>query len=310
MLKPGMQAPSFEAETQFGTTFRLSDYRGRKNVLVLGYPADFTPICTSELPALNRLASRFDRDADTVVVSLSCDSIHSHRRWSASDLGNIVFDMLSDMKPLYSKISHALGMWSEANKTTDRATLIIDKNGVVRFAESAGIDGKRDVSRLYDLAVQINGGAKPGTTPLPADEGPSCTATGCAVPEEGNTSAPAIPAPPANFVLEGNPAGKIRPAAHPAPAGQAFSGPRLRLFVLNGCPQCIKVKTWLAKQPNKERVEIFEVSPGSPGRAEYNNLRPRPQPGAPLLAVGDNPNSKLFYGDQQIGSELKKHLTA
>ena len=91
-LEIGDEAPDFELRSHRGGTIRLSDYRGKKNVVVAFHPLAFTPVCATqmagyqvELPALDA--------ADTVVLGLSIDAQPAKSAW-AKTLGTITFERL------------------------------------------------------------------------------------------------------------------------------------------------------------------------------------------------------------------------
>lgn len=74
----GAQAPDFELKDNHGAPVRLSDFRGRKNVVLLFYPFAFTGVCTGELSEIrDRLEQFSERDAE--VLAVSNDSIHTLR---------------------------------------------------------------------------------------------------------------------------------------------------------------------------------------------------------------------------------------
>jgi peroxiredoxin (alkyl hydroperoxide reductase subunit C) len=171
MISPGTVAPVFSLEDQLGRTFRLTDYRGRRNVLLLFYPLDWTPICSGEVPELDRTADRFLREANTVCAALSIDSQHSHANWCA-DQGGVKIPVLADFLPR-GAVSQAYGAWLANEQISDRATVIVDRDGVVRYAASVGKDGRRDFGALLATArdlmrqdrraapVVLTAGAKP-----------------------------------------------------------------------------------------------------------------------------------------------------
>ena len=92
-LNVGEQVPDFELPAVVGnikTQFKLSDYRGKKNVVLAFYPADWTPVCASQLPGLNTDLERF-AGYDAEVVGISVDSIPSHTAWQKKEIGVLSF---------------------------------------------------------------------------------------------------------------------------------------------------------------------------------------------------------------------------
>jgi alkyl hydroperoxide reductase subunit AhpC len=79
-IQLGATAPDFTAETTDGVV-NLHDYLGDGWGVLVSHPADFTPVCTTELGAFARRKDEFDR-RDTQLIGVSVDSVDSHRAWS------------------------------------------------------------------------------------------------------------------------------------------------------------------------------------------------------------------------------------
>jgi mycoredoxin-dependent peroxiredoxin len=129
-LKVGDVAPNFTLKTANREDWQLSDFRGRKNVVLAFVPFAFSSVCSAQLPSYEAELDRF-HDLDTEVVSISMDSTHALTAWAKSM--NTSFPLLSDFYPqgqivdLYG-VRHAAGM-------AERALFGIDKEGVIRFIE-------------------------------------------------------------------------------------------------------------------------------------------------------------------------------
>ncbi len=110
--------------------------------------------------------SRF-RAANTQVLGISIDSVFSHANW-ASSLGGVSFPLLSDFEPK-GAMAKTYGAFVEGPGITDRATVIIDSSGVVRFAESIGPGGgPRDIAVIAAECEKLSGdtAAAPEASPL------------------------------------------------------------------------------------------------------------------------------------------------
>ena len=83
MIQLGQEAPDFTAETTEGQV-RLHDYFGDGWGVLFSHPADYTPVCTTELGEFARRKNDFDRRG-TKLIGISVDSVESHRGW-ASDI--------------------------------------------------------------------------------------------------------------------------------------------------------------------------------------------------------------------------------
>jgi peroxiredoxin Q/BCP len=125
-MRIGDQAPDFELPVQRGETFRLRDARGKKNVVLYFYPADFTLGCTSEACSFQERLPQIQQ-ADTVVVGISPDHIVMHERFARAM--KLEFLLASDPEKRVIRLYGALWWWGVRVK---RITVVIDKRGVVR----------------------------------------------------------------------------------------------------------------------------------------------------------------------------------
>lgn len=127
-LKPGQPAPDFELMDQAKQKVKLSSFRGRKKVVLLFYPMDFSPICSEEFCSFGPQADQINGDADTVIFGVSCDSPFSHAEFKTKY--KIPYDLLSDPT---RKMVKAYGMWAgeEPYNCSKRGTVVIDKDGKI-----------------------------------------------------------------------------------------------------------------------------------------------------------------------------------
>ena len=102
---------------------------------------------------MEALQDRF-RAANTQVLGVSVDSIYCHGNW-AMGLGGVSFPLLADFHPK-GEVAKAYGLYLDGAGITDRATVIIDADGVVRHASSVGPGGKRNISELAGLCEQLD----------------------------------------------------------------------------------------------------------------------------------------------------------
>ncbi len=144
-LKPGDLAPDFALMNQDKTVIKLSDLRGKK-VVLLFYPMDFSPVCTTEHCALGPEWPQLTGGGhDTVILGVSCDSPFSHAAFKKQY--HIPYDLLADPT---RKMAKAYGMWAgeEPYNCTKRGTVIIGKNGKVVIAEEVPMREPRDKAKL------------------------------------------------------------------------------------------------------------------------------------------------------------------
>ena len=92
--------------------------------------------------------------ANTTIVGVSVDSQYCHKAW-ADSLGGVTMPLLADFHPK-GATAKAFGVWVEEHGITDRATVIVDKTGVIRHHSSVGIPGKRDLGEIAGLCEGVN----------------------------------------------------------------------------------------------------------------------------------------------------------
>jgi hypothetical protein len=92
--------------------------------------------------------------ANTQVLGVSIDSVYCHAAWAAS-LGGISFPLLADFHPK-GELATKLGLYLDGAGITDRATVIIDSDGVVQYVEAVGPGGQRDIGELAAKCEEID----------------------------------------------------------------------------------------------------------------------------------------------------------
>lgn len=130
-IEVGAEAPDFVLKNQNNQEVRLADFRGRKNVLLVFYPLAFTRICQGELCEVRDNLGEYVNE-QVQVLTVSVDSIYSHKIWA--DQEGYDFPLLSDFWP-HGAVAQAYGVFNNERGTAYRGTFVIDKAGVVRFAE-------------------------------------------------------------------------------------------------------------------------------------------------------------------------------
>jgi len=99
------------------------------------------------------------------VLGVSVDSRFSHAAW-ADSLGGVTFPLLADFHPK-GEVSKAFGVWLDDKGISDRATVIIDKDGVVRYSASVTPAGKRDLAELAGECEKVDAAHGGGLGDLP-----------------------------------------------------------------------------------------------------------------------------------------------
>lgn len=137
-LTVGAIAPDFELPNQDRTSIKLSDFRGKQNVVIAFHPLVFTPVCSTQMRNYEQHKAEFDA-AGAHILSISCDAGPSKKAWAES-LGGISFDLLSDFHPK-GEVARAYGVLRD-DGIPERAIFVVDKSG--RIAWTA----------LYDIPQQ------------------------------------------------------------------------------------------------------------------------------------------------------------
>ena len=139
-LEVGTTAPDFTLKDQNNQPVSLSDYRGKKNVLIVFYPLAFTGTCQGELCAVRDELPKFEND-DAAILAISVGASPTHKIWAGEQ--GYTFPLLSDFWP-HGAVAQAYGVFNEERGFANRGTFVVDKEGVIRFAEMNGPGEARD----------------------------------------------------------------------------------------------------------------------------------------------------------------------
>ncbi|XP_039123854.1 2-Cys peroxiredoxin BAS1, chloroplastic [Dioscorea cayenensis subsp. rotundata] len=134
----GNTAPDFEAEAVFDQEFinvKLSDYIGKKYVILFFYPLDFTFVCPTEITAFSDRYSDFEK-LNTEILGVSIDSVFSHLAWIQTErksggLGDLKYPLVSDVTKSISKSYNVLIL---DQGIALRGLFIIDKEGIIQHS--------------------------------------------------------------------------------------------------------------------------------------------------------------------------------
>jgi peroxiredoxin len=140
MIRVGDEAPGFTLRDQNREQFALSSMRGAKAVLIVFYPFAFTGICTGELQRVRDDLELFQND-HVQVVSISADSVYTQKIFSVRE--EFEFPLLSDYWP-HGAVAQAYGVFNHQGGFANRGTFLVDRDGIVRFAEMKTIGEGRE----------------------------------------------------------------------------------------------------------------------------------------------------------------------
>jgi peroxiredoxin len=149
----GALAPDFTLRDQNNEELTLSSFRGRKAVLLVFYPLAFTGICTGELCVVRDDLPTFQND-DVQVATISVDSPYSHKIFAERE--GYQFPLLADFWP-HGGVAKQYGVFNETAGFANRGTFLIDRDGVVRFAEMNEPGQGRDAQRWREAIKEVTG---------------------------------------------------------------------------------------------------------------------------------------------------------
>lgn len=149
MLGVGQKFPAFKLDATVSTDIKdaftsidQNTYKG-KWLVVFFWPKDFTFVCPTEIAEFGKLNKEF-KDRDAQVLGASTDSEYVHLAWRQhhADLKDLPFPMLADIK---RELSTALGVLDPEAGVAQRATYIVDPQGIIRFAMVTDLNVGRNV---------------------------------------------------------------------------------------------------------------------------------------------------------------------
>ena len=143
-LAVGDRAPDFALPDAGGGTVRLSDFRGKKAVVLYFYPKDDTPGCTKEACGFRDSYEEFT-SAGAEVIGVSSDSGESHRGFASKH--KLPFTLLSDRG---GKVRRQYGVPATLGLLPGRVTFVIDRGGVVRHVFNSQLAATRHVREALD----------------------------------------------------------------------------------------------------------------------------------------------------------------
>jgi len=148
-VKVGDTAPDFTLKDQDQKDVKLSDFKGKKNVVLAFYPLDWSPVCTGENKCLTDDFPNFQQ-SNAEVFGVSADSFFSHKAWA--DALGLKHRLLADM---HRAVSKQYGLYFEPLNCSKRATVIVDKNGKVAYVKVQEIKTARDDKEILNVLKNL-----------------------------------------------------------------------------------------------------------------------------------------------------------
>jgi peroxiredoxin len=129
ILSAGTAAPDFTLHSTPDQTVSLSELKGR-NVIMVFYPADWSPVCGDQLGLYNELLREFEKH-DAQLVAISVDGVWCHAAFARDRKYH--FPLLSDFEPK-GALARRYGVYDEKDGVAERALFVIDAGGVIRWS--------------------------------------------------------------------------------------------------------------------------------------------------------------------------------
>jgi mycoredoxin-dependent peroxiredoxin len=147
----GQTAPEFTLKDQSMAEVKLADFRGKKNVVIMFYPLDWSPVCTNEHACVVNDMKKFDT-LDAQVLGLSVDSAWSHKAY-AEKMG-IKYPLLADFNPR-GAVAAQFGVYLADKGITGRAIAIVDKGGKIAWFKNYDIPVVPDINEVAQALAGI-----------------------------------------------------------------------------------------------------------------------------------------------------------
>ncbi|HWY42768.1 MAG TPA: redoxin domain-containing protein [Candidatus Sulfotelmatobacter sp.] len=147
----GQMAPDFTLQNQDKQEVKLSDFAGKKNVVIVFYPLDWSPVCTNEHACFVNDMRSFDT-LDAEVLGVSVDSVWSHKAY-AEKMG-IKYSLLADFQPR-GAMAEKYGVFLADKGITGRAIVIVNKARKIAWIKNYDIPVVPDLKEVAAALQQV-----------------------------------------------------------------------------------------------------------------------------------------------------------
>jgi peroxiredoxin len=147
----GERAPDFTLPALQGEPVKLSDFKGKKNVVLSFVPAAWTPVCSGQWPGYNIVKDMFDH-YDAILLGITVDNVPTLYAWTKA-MGELWFPVLSDFYP-HGAVAERYGVL-RSNGVSERALFIIDKGGIIRYIDVHDINVRPPLEALVSELEKI-----------------------------------------------------------------------------------------------------------------------------------------------------------
>ena len=152
-VKVGEISPDFTLSAISGERVTLSQYRGKKHVVISFVPAAWTPVCSDQWPGYAILQDLFDQHG-AVLLGITVDNIPTLFAWT-NQMGKLWFPVLSDFWP-HGKVADTFGVL-RSDGTAERAIIIIDKSGTIRYIDVNDINKRPFLESIVEELEKLKG---------------------------------------------------------------------------------------------------------------------------------------------------------
>src|SRR5690348_2776018 len=154
-ISVGQAAPDFTLLNQDKKEIKLSDFAEKRNVVLVWYPLDWSPVCTNEHACFVNDMKQFET-LDAEVLGVSVDSVWSHKAFA--DKMGIKYSLLADFHPK-GAMSEKYGVYLADKGITGRAIVIVNKAGNVAWVKNYDIPVVPDVKEVAAALSQVKAAA-------------------------------------------------------------------------------------------------------------------------------------------------------
>ena len=151
-VKIGEAAPDFTLPSVSGEKISLSQYRGKKHVVISFVPAAWTPVCSDQWPGYNIVKEIFDAN-DAVLLGITVDNIPTLYAWT-NQMGDLWFPVLSDFWP-HGAVAEKYGVLRSSG-VSERALIFIDKKGIIQDIQVSDINVRPDLAQCATTLEKMN----------------------------------------------------------------------------------------------------------------------------------------------------------
>ena len=151
-VKVGTLAPDFTLPSVAGEKITLSQYRGKKHVVISFVPAAWTPVCSDQWPGYNIVKKMFD-EHEAILIGITVDNLPTLYAWT-QQMGQLWFPVLSDFWP-HGAVASKYGVL-RSDGVSERALFFIDKAGIIRDIQVSDINKRPDLEQCAITLEKMN----------------------------------------------------------------------------------------------------------------------------------------------------------